>query len=89
MGWGDCFLGVMSYFLNNSILITHYLKIASLALFQNKCGFTSKTIWQSYVDAIVKPERHNKDIITKAEKHSMEIHNVMSNTEGGWVVLNL
>ena len=38
-------------------------------------------------DAILKPKRHNKDIITKAEKYPIEIHYVTSHNGGGWVVL--
>ena len=33
-------------------------------------------------DAILKPKRHNKHIIMKAEKYPIEIHNVMSHTLG-------
>ena len=46
-------------------------------------------IWQSYVDAILRRRKHSKDIIMRAEKYHIEIHNVTSHNGGGWVVFNL
>ena len=74
----------MSHFSNNSIFSTFCFIIASLVLFQNKFGFISQIIWHSYFGAILIPKK-----TYYIEIYNIEIHNVMLQSGGEWLVLTL
>ena len=80
----------MPHCLHNSIFSTFCFTIENLASQQRRnLASHQKTIWQSNFDAILRRKRHNKDIIVRAERYHIEIHNVTSHIGGGWVVVNL
>ena len=76
-------------FLNNSIFYTFCFIIENLGMFETTFGSTATNYLAILFGCHFEAKRHNKHIITRAEKYHIEIHNVTSHTGGGWVVLNL
>ena len=73
--------------LDNSAVLLHASKFGPFL--EEILALHRKIIWQSYLDAILRSIKHNRNIIMRAEKYAIEVHNATSHNRGGWAAVNL